>query len=128
MRNLMRHHACELRFVVGGLDRAAIDEHVAAGQGKRINGLVVNTMKLKRVLHAAGGKFCRQSQTKLRQVSVYLGVIAEWQLPLGVRCGAFAQVDILLGRKHIPARFELGSLRTGLRPRKNQEQQEKGAA
>ena len=115
VRQLMRHHCRKLRFVVRRFDYAAIDKYISAGQGKRIDGLVVHAMKFKWVLHATRRKFGRQAHPELCKVGVHFGSIAQRQLLRGVQRGLLAQLNVLLRGEHVPSGLELRALRCGVR-------------
>jgi hypothetical protein len=82
MRKLMRHNSGELRFIVGSLDRTAIDENVATRKSEGVDRLVVYAVKLKGVLHTARRELGRQPKAQLREVSIHFRIIAEWKLLL----------------------------------------------
>ena len=76
VRQFVRHYASKLRLIVSGLDRAAVHKHVSAGQGKRVDGLVIHAMKFERVLHSARWQLLRQARAQLCQVSIHFWRIA----------------------------------------------------
>src|SRR6266478_3744016 len=67
VRQLMRHHCGELRFIIRGFDRAAVYEHISARQRKSIDGFVVHAMKFERILHTASC-FCASVAARLPRV------------------------------------------------------------
>jgi hypothetical protein len=107
VREFVRHNRGKLCFVVRHFDSTAIDENIAAGQRKRVDGLIVDAVKFERVLHSSRGKFRGQSRPELGQVSIHFGIIAKRQLPLRIGSRPFSDFDVLLRRKHVPARLEL---------------------
>ena len=115
VRKLVRHHSGKLRFIVGHLDRSAIDKNVSAGQGKGIDGLVIHTMKFEGVLHAASRELFDQPHSQLRQIGIDSGRMAKRQLFFCIRGSLLAQLDVLLRREHVPSRPKHGALRGGRR-------------
>ena len=66
VRKFMRHHRSELRFIVGYLDGSAVDEHITAGQGKRVDGLVIHAMKFERIRYSASRELGCHPHSELR--------------------------------------------------------------
>jgi hypothetical protein len=62
-------------------------------------------MKFERIGNTASGKFRRQPQPKLGQVGVHSRRIAKRHLFFGVERYFFAELNILLGGEHVPARL-----------------------
>ena len=114
----MGHHARKLRLIVRGFDRSAIYKHISARQGKRIDGFVVHAMKFEGVLHSTRGQLLRQPRAQLCQVSIDSWGIAKRQLLFRIGGSSLAEGDVVLGRKLVPARFELRPLRRRTRNQK----------
>jgi hypothetical protein len=75
----VRHHAGQLRFVVGGLDHAAVDVDVPAGQGESVDPPVVDG--LEGVGKLLAGRMRREPLAQLVQVVVHPRVVQHEHLP-----------------------------------------------
>src|SRR5438874_3600267 len=79
VRQLVGHHRRELRLVIRHFDRAPVDEYKSPRQRERIDFFTIYAMKFPGILHTVGWKFGNELEAELRQVCVYLRVIAERQ-------------------------------------------------
>ncbi len=111
VREFVRHHGRQLRFVVGRLDHPAVYEHVSARQSERVDGFVIYTVEFERILHPARGELCDKLEPELCKVRVHFRIVAERQVPLRVQGGPLPELDILLRREHVPAGLQRGTLR-----------------
>src|SRR5215469_14822348 len=130
MRKLMGHHGGKLCFVVSGLDRASVYENKATREGKRVDGLVVNAMKLPGIGEAGGVQMLHETFSDFREISIHSRIIAHRHRPLDLIGRLAAQLNVLLGSEGIDSRLELGLVgkKSGSKQKDKNRQPDHGAS
>jgi hypothetical protein len=109
VRNLVRHHAGHLGFRLRLLDHAAIEEHRSAGQGERVDLLLVHDVE--RVAEPAvavlGRDRLHQPATHVLDVVVHALVVQQRELFLDLVRRFLAKLHIVLDRVGVPRRDDL---------------------
>ena len=104
----MGHDARQLRFCVGDFQYPAVYVNPPAGKREGIDGLVVH--------HPIGiGEFisrCMRCKplAKIIQIIIHARVVEHGNLALNVSSGLLPHFNVLLRRKHVPARTQCGAL------------------
>ena len=108
MRDLVRHHTCELRFIVGRLNGSYIHVQRTTRESERVDFLLVHHMKLiwpflsRSVLHQSAPEL-------LNVLRDWIGVGQYGILAVGLRRCLLSRLDLLLEGEHVGAARRLNA-------------------
>src|SRR3954447_20601827 len=101
----MRDDACQFAFIARGVDHAAVDVNESAGQREGVDVRLVDDAEA--ILKLRPARVRGEALTDAIQVRIRLRVVQDRELLLRLHCRLLADVDIVLRRKEIEARFDL---------------------
>ena len=94
MGHLVRQHAGNFGFVVGGLDESGMHVHRAAGERKGVDGILVHQLEIVRV--GIGLRGFRKLLADLVQPDLDFGALHYFHLAFHLRGGLFAELQFLV--------------------------------